>query len=133
MKYLILVLGLAITNTVLSQNKKQTSNEDVVTFIDEDAEYPGGHEAMMKFMAKHLVYPPEAIKANIEGQLTLRFIVEKNGKISTIKVVKAIPNCPQCSVNSIKVLEKMPKWKPAKLKGKVVRSYYNMPFTFKLN
>lgn len=132
MKYLILVLGLVLTNSVLSQDNKPT-NEKAEAAVEEAAEYPGGYGEMMKFIAKHLVYPPEAVKANIEGKLNLRFIVEKNGKISTIKVVKAIPNCPQCSVNIIKVIKKMPKWKPGKVNGKVVRSYFDLPVSFRLN
>ena len=102
------------------------------TILDDDAYFPGGQVEMMKFLASNIKYPAEAVKNKIEGKVSLRFIVEKTGELTDIKVVKGMPNCPECEKEAISVLRRMPKWKPAKVNGKEVRSYYILPISFKL-
>lgn len=122
MKQLLLLIGLVFTNVAFSQEK---SNEDVHTFIDEEAQFPGGYSALMKFIHQNLEYYP------VDGKLILRFIIEKDGTISEVKVIKAIDGCPECSKSAIKTLKSMPQWTPGKVRGEIVRSYFSLPITYK--
>lgn len=102
------------------------------TWVDEDAEFPGGYPAMMKFFSQNLKYPEIGVITGAQGQANLRFIVEKSGEINDVKVLKGVPNCTECDKEAIRVVKAMPKWKAGKINGKPVRSYYNMPITFTL-
>lgn len=106
--------------------------EEIATFVEEDAEFPGGYKEMMKFFNQNMKYPEIAVQAGIEGKASLRFVVDKEGSISDIRVVKGVPNCPECDKEAVRVVRAMPKWKPGKVGGKAVKSYFNMPVTFKL-
>lgn len=106
--------------------------EEILTFVAEEASFPGGTAEMMKFLNKNIKYPEIAIQANIQGRVTLRFVVGKDGSIENVSVVKGVPGCPECDKEAIRVVRSMPKWKPAKNDGKVVKSYFNLPVTFKL-
>ncbi len=105
--------------------------EQVETFVEEDAEFNGGYPAMMKFIQEHLVYPQTAIEMNIQGRVQLRFVVEKDGRISNISVLKSLS--PDCDKAAIKVLNDMPAWKPGKIAGRAVRQWYTLPINFTLN
>ena len=109
----------------------ESAPEPVETFVEEDAEFNGGYPAMMKFIQEHLVYPQTAIEMNIQGRVQLRFVVEKDGQISNISVLKSLS--PDCDKAAIKVLNEMPKWKPGKIAGRAVRQWYTLPINFTLN
>jgi protein TonB len=85
---------------------------------------------MMDFVAKNVQYPQEARDKEISGRVLVSFIVEKDGSIGDVKVVKGIGG--GCDEEAVRVVKAMPKWKPGKDKGKPVRVSYMMPFTFKL-
>lgn len=112
--------------------KVDDDDDNNIVIVDEDAEYPGGRSEMMKFFSQNLKYPEMAAYSHIEGQAKVRFIVEKNGTINDVKVLKGVPNCPECDKEAVRVVSKMPQWKPGKANGRAVRSYYHMPITFKL-
>lgn len=98
----------------------------------EEAFFPGGRTAMLKFLSKNINYPEIARIANIQGKVTLNFVVGKNGEIENVTVAKGVPGCPECDKEAIRVVKAMPKWKPAKNNGKAVRSYFYLPVTFRL-
>ncbi len=106
--------------------------EEVVTFAEEDAVYPGGYPSMMKYIQDHLNYPPSAIELNIQGKVTLKFVVEKNGQVSNVSVIRGIPGCAECDKEAVKVVSSMPKWEAAKNAGKQVRQWNTLPITFAL-
>lgn len=106
--------------------------EKIETFVEEEAEFPGGYAEMMKFFSKNMKYPEIAVQAGIEGKANVRFVVEKDGSIGNVTVQKGVPNCPECDKEAIRVIKSMPKWKPGKNGGKAVRSYFSMPVAFKL-
>lgn len=117
-----------VTQPVVSAPPK----EEIVTYVEEDAEFPGGYAEMMRFFQKNMKYPEIAVQAGIEGKASLRFVVDKDGSISRVTVVKGVPNCPECDKEAVRVVKAMPKWKPGKVGGKAVTSYYSMPVAFKL-
>ena len=120
----------------ITGNKKDTTDIELksgpVEIPDEDAEYPGGFPAMMKFIQNKFRVPAIAIEAGYSGKCYLKFVVEKNGSINSIKVVRGIAGCPECDKEAIRVLKMMPEWKPGKVKGKAVSSYFNLPINIDL-
>ncbi len=106
--------------------------EVIETFVEEEAEYPGGISEMMKFLSKNMKYPEMAVQAGIEGKATAQFVVEKDGSIGNVSIKKGVPGCGECDKEAMRVIKAMPKWKPAKNGGKIVRSYYSIPVSFKL-
>lgn len=96
------------------------------------AEYPGGREKMIKYLTSNLNYPEIARQAGIQGKCYLQFVINKQGEISDIKIVRAVPDCVECDREAIRVIKKMPKWKPAIKDGQKVDSYFSMPINFSL-
>jgi TonB family protein len=110
--------------------KPNAENDEIYTIVEEDAEYPGGYAALMKFLQDHLNYPPSAIEKGIQGKVTLKFVVEKNGTLSNVSVLKGIPGCQVCDDEALRILSKMNNWKPAKNSGKAVRQWNTLPISF---
>ncbi len=106
--------------------------DEIYTVAEVPAEFPGGKEAMFKYLKNSMTYPEDAIKAKLEGKCYLKFVVHKDGSISDVQVMRGVPNCPQCDREAIRVVKSMPKWIPAKDNGKTVDSYFTLPFTFYL-
>jgi TonB family protein len=101
--------------------------------IETDAEYPGGYSAMMNYIQNNLNYPPSAIELGIQGKVTLKFVVEQNGQISNVSVIKGIPGCAECDKEAIKAVSNMPRWTPAVgCGGKQLRQWNTMPISFSL-
>lgn len=125
----VLAILLMVNTNAMAQNKK-AANDKVLEKAEVMPEYPGGDQAMMDFVAKNVQYPEEAKEKEISGRVLVSFIVEKDGSIADVKVVKGIGG--GCDEEAVRVVKAMPKWKPGKDKGKPVRVSYMMPFTFKL-
>ena len=82
------------------------------------------------FLQKNLRYPDLAKENNIQGRVTLRFVVDEEGNVSDVNVVKGIGG--GCDEEAKRVVMKMPKWKPGKQNGKAVKVYYTLPISFRL-
>lgn len=108
----------------------QPDTDEVFTVVQEIPEYPGGTEAMMKFLADNIKYPAQAISDSIQGRVFINFIVEKNGRISSAKVLRGIGG--GCDEEAVRVVELMPSWIPGKQRGENVRVSFNMPIKFTL-
>jgi len=106
--------------------------EEVFTFVEEEAEFPGGAKAMMQFLSQHVVYPDEAVEQQIQGKVYVKFVVEKDGRVSNVSVSKGMAACPKCNDNAAKAVRDMPNFKPGKNGGKAVRSYFQVPVSFVL-
>jgi periplasmic protein TonB len=110
----------------------QEKADGIYTFVDQQAEFPGGKEALQKFLAENLVYPQSAVDLSIQGKCFVMFVVSKKGKIGHITIKRGVTDCPECDAEVIRVLKKMPKWKPARVDGKKVDCYFNLPVSFSL-
>ena len=109
-----------------------TSKEDTVyQIVEQMPQYTGGEEAMMKYVAENIKYPQEAKDKNISGRVFIGFVIEKDGSVSNVKVVRGIGG--GCDEEAVRVIKEMPKWKPGMQKGKPVRVNYMMPIFFKLD
>ena len=101
---------------------------DVFDVVEEMPQYPGGPQALFKFLGENVHYPE---KAGIQGRVIATFIVEKDGSISQPTVVKSVD--PLLDAEAIRVISAMPNWKPGKQNGKVVRVKYTVPLSFNLD
>ena len=110
--------------------EEEMEEEEVFVVVEDDPEFPGGVDSMKTFIERNLVYPQLAKDNKIEGKVYVTFVVEKDGSISGVKVLRDIGY--GCGAEAIRVVMKMPKWKPGKQRGKPVRVQYNLPIVFKL-
>ena len=109
----------------------EVTDEDDALFgmvAGEDPEFPGGWEAMNKYITDNLKYPRLALENNIQGRVYVTFTVEKDGSVSNVRILRDIGG--GCGLEAKRVVESMPKWKPGKQSGKVVRSQFNLPVNF---
>ncbi len=102
----------------------------VFTIIESMPEYPGGMGKLMSFLAKNLKYPLLAKQKGIQGSVYVQFVIEADGSISNLKVLRGIGG--GCDEEAMRVVSKMPKWTPGKQKGKPIRVSYNLPVKFTL-
>lgn len=98
---------------------------------DTKAVFPGGIAEMQAFILDHLYYPSRCAQLNIQGKVLVRFVVDKDGKITNPEV-ESSPH-EDLSREAMRVVGMMPKWNPAKLKGRAIKSRFILPVTFKLN
>jgi periplasmic protein TonB len=125
-----LIMVFAFSLNVNAQEKKSDNSDVVFTVVENEAEFPGGVEAMNRFMAENIKYPTLAKQKNIEGKVIISFIVEKNGTLSDIRTIKDIGE--GCGDEGVRIVKLMPKWKPAKQKGQPVRQQFLLPISFVL-
>ncbi len=114
----------------VSKPDMKPDKNGVYQICEQMPEFPGGVEALMDFVAKNVVYPQEAMDKEISGRVYVSFVIEKDGSVNEVKVMKGIGG--GCDDEAVRVIKAMPKWKPGKQDGKPVRVSYMMPITFKL-
>ena len=110
--------------------KAKPKEEEIFVAIEQQAEFPGGQGALMKFLSNNIRYPESAQQNDIQGRVIVKFVVEKDGSIGNVTVVKGVDR--DLDREAIRVVKKMPRWQPGKNNGVAVRSYFNLPVTFRL-
>lgn len=115
---------------VYDMGPTQLADGEEANVADESPEYPGGMEALYKYLAENIHYPEQAKNDQIQGRVVISFVVEKDGGISDAKVVRGIGG--GCDEEALRVVNAMPKWTPGKMRGEVVRVNFHLPITFKL-
>lgn len=112
-------------------NQNITEDEGkIFTNVEVLPTFPGGLEQFGKFLGKNLNYPPVARDAGIQGRVYCSFVVEKDGSLTDIKVVRGIGG--GCDEEAVRVLKKSPKWNPGVQNGRNVRVSYTIPIFFQL-
>lgn len=99
--------------------------------VEQMPEFPGGQEALMQFLRQEVKYPKEAEEKGLQGRVVVRYIIEKDGSISEVEIVKSVNE--YLDAEAIRVVNAMPKWKPGKQKGENVRVKYTLPISFRLS
>ena len=94
------------------------------------ASYPGGDEALYKWLNDHIKYPSRAQDQGIQGRVIVKFVVEKDGSIGNVQITRSPDE--DLSKEATRVIKMMPKWKPARQGTRTVRSYFNLPVMFRL-
>ena len=107
------------------------TQEEISQFPDLEAEYPGGPEAMLKFISENIQYPPDAMEMCIQGRVFVSLIVERDGSLSRVEVVRGVHS--SLDKEALRVTRAMPNWIPAEVGGKNVRSKVHIPISFVMN
>jgi protein TonB len=123
-------------STVVDQNTdiqvEEEADDEPINFyiVEEKPEFPGGEAALYKYLAENTKYPEAAMENQIQGTVWVQFIIDKEGNVTNVKVVRSVD--PYLDKEAIRVVKSMPKWKPAKQRGKPVRVIFQVPIKFVL-
>ncbi len=104
---------------------------EIFMVVEEMPQYPGGVQEMMNFLANNIQYPEQARRKEIQGRVFVNFVVEKDGSVSNVNILRGIG--AGCDEEAIRVVELMPKWKPGKQNGQPERVSFNLPIKFTLD
>jgi len=108
-------------------SKEQPS---IFTIVEKMPEFKGGTEALKTFILKHLVYPKDAIEADVQGTVYIKFIVRANGQLTNFEVMRSIlPSMSKAALDVVQLTAG--DWTPGEQKGKKVDVYYTIPVKFK--
>ena len=133
MKKLIMMSLMAMFGlTTVSAQKTVVAekNQQVFDVVEQMPEYPGGIQALFEYLQQNVKYPEDAVKQKIEGRVIATFVVETDGSINNVEVVK--PAFPSLDAEAVRVLSAMPKWTPGMQSGKAVSVKYTVPISFNL-
>jgi protein TonB len=125
----LLLLGVIIQSSTVVRAQPKKGEKKIFTMVDETAEFPGGMSAMRAYLAKSIHYPDSAKNNNIQGKVILQFIVNKDGSISNVDIMRNLPG--GCGEEARRVVLAMPKWKPGLMNGQPVDMYYTLPISFR--
>ena len=114
------------TGVLIPQNRKDI----VFTTVEQEPSFPGGINSFSKFLVANIKYPSQARAKNVEGKVFISFIVEENGSLSDIKIVRDIGY--GCGKEALRVMKLSPKWKPGIQNGHKVRVQYTIPISYTL-
>jgi TonB family protein len=126
----ILIVEKTGPNINLDTTLNVKAPETVYSFPDVLAEYPGGENNLLNYLASNINYPRIALDSNIQGRVVIEFQVCTDGQLCNLKIVKSLSK--ETDEEAIRVIKQMKTWKPAKLKGQPVASYYSLPISFVL-
>ena len=131
MKKLLFVLMLAFTAlTTVGAQQSEKPHGKVYDIVEVMPQFPGGQGELMKYLRNKVKYPAEAQKNKIEGRVIVTFVVNKKGRIIDPTVERSAH--PLLDAEALRVIKRMPKWKPGRLNGEPVNVKYRLPITFKL-
>jgi protein TonB len=128
---LLLSANVSAASIVNEEDSSSCPKQQKVYLAVEDMpDYPGGTQALMKFLNNNVRYPADAQKKKIQGRVVVCFILTKTGNIEDVKIAKSV--YPSLDAEAIRVVKLMPKWKPGKQNGKTVNVKYTLPIAFRL-
>jgi len=110
---------------------EEEEEEVVFVVVESMPEFPGGQQALFKYLSENVKYPVIAQENGIQGRVICQFVVNKDGSIVDVEVVRSGGD-PSLDKEAVRVIKTMPKWKPGKQRGKPVRVKYTVPVNFKL-
>ena len=131
MMLMLAALGFAATAQTENTPTREASVDEVYTVVEQNPEFPGGMEALYRYLASNLSYPDEAKASMIEGKVFVTFVIERDGMVTGVKTIRS-PH-PMLTQEAERVVKAMPKWKPGKQRGKKVRVQYTIPINFQLD
>ena len=111
--------------------KKAAPDNKVYEVCEQMPSYVGGQQELMKYLIENVRYPKAAVEAKQQGRVVVQFVVEKDGAVSGVKLLKSVT--PLLDAEAIRVVKAMPKWNPGKKDGKLVRVRYALPVSFRLS
>ena len=125
------MMFIASAQEVNVSSTKEADDDRIYDIVEVNAEFPGGDEAMYKWLSENIKYPTAAREKGISGRVYAQFVVNRDGSIVDIEILRS----PDISLSkeTKRLLKKMPKWKPATQGGKPVRCNFRLPIKFNLN
>ncbi|MBK7957278.1 MAG: energy transducer TonB [Bacteroidetes bacterium] len=109
----------------------EAPSNEVFTFVEQMPEFPGGEEAMYKFIQNNIKYPPFALENDITGKVYMEFVIDENGEVNDVKCIRDIGG--GCGKEADRVIKQLPKWKPGKQNGRAVKVRFSIPVVFETN
>lgn len=122
--------GIDVNALLEAHREDKFTDETVYFFVDEMPEFPGGMEALLRYIAKAVDYPMVAQENGIQGKVYINFVVNTNGQVSDATVVRGVD--PSLDKEALRVVNSMPLWQPGRQSGKAVRVAYHVPISFVL-
>ena len=110
---------------------EEEEEEVVFVVVETMPEFPGGQQALFKYLSENVKYPVIAQENGIQGRVICQFVVNKDGAIVDVEVVRSGGD-PSLDKEAVRVIKSMPKWNPGKQRGKAVRVKYTVPVNFRL-
>ncbi len=121
--------------TIVDDNMEVDEDEveECVSFavVEQKPTFPGGDTALLSFISRNIVYPDEAKDSNIEGKVYVQFVIDKNGDVKNVSIVKGV--CNSLDSEALRVIKMLPRWTPGKQRGKAVEVSYLIPINFKMD
>ena len=110
---------------------EEEEEEVVFVVVETMPEFPGGQQALFKYLSENVKYPVIAQENGIQGRVICQFVVNKDGSIVDVEIVRSGGDA-SLDKEAVRVIKSMPKWKPGKQRGKAVRVKYTVPVNFRL-
>ena len=110
--------------------EKKAEPEQIFKSVEQMPTFPGGEAALMKYLSSHIQYPAMAQENNVQGRVVLQFVVEKDGRVGEVKVVRSVDK--DLDREAVRVCKTLPKFTPGRQNGQPVRVWYTLPVSFKL-
>nr|WP_298630850.1 energy transducer TonB [uncultured Porphyromonas sp.] len=118
------------SSLAISSPRIEPEPDHIYEYLEEMPEFPGGQAAMMEWLSKNINYPPIAAENNIQGRVMVSFVVETDGSLSNVRVVRGVD--PNLDREAMRLVSMMPKWKPGMQDGKRARARFTLPVQFSL-
>lgn len=115
----------------VSTDKSSVDPSKIFTAVEMEPSFPGGIEMFYKLLLYNIRYPAKAFENKVQGKVFVSFVIEKDGSLTDIKVVRALGS--GCDEEALRVMKLSPKWKPGIQNGRPVRVQYTMPISFNLS
>ena len=131
MKKVFTIILMSISTVTFAQEEEVVEEEVFELTHTAEPEFPGGVSAMMKFIATNVQYPMAAMEKSEQGTVYVQLYIEKDGSVTEAKIVRGVSET--IDKEALRVVNKMPKWKPGESEGKPVRVKQVLPIRFTLN
>ena len=128
---LFLVLLVCLPSFAQQKPVEKVDSDGVYLMPDQLPEFPGGIQAMMKFLSTNIKYPVEAQKKGISGSVIVQFVIMEDGTLDQAKVIRGVD--PLLDEEALRVVKSMPKWKPGMDRGEAVKVRFTAPIMFNLS
>ena len=119
-----------ISEIVVEEKPVEEKPAEVFISVEQMPQFPGGDEALIKYLSSHINYPPMAAENNIQGRVVVQFVVDKTGKVGDVNVVRSVDK--DLDKEAVRVCKSLPKFVPGRQNGQPVSVWFTLPVTFKL-
>ncbi|MFM8596672.1 MAG: energy transducer TonB [Flavobacteriales bacterium] len=133
MKTIFALIFLFLANFIYGQEPAtKVDTHQIYDIVDVDAEFPGGYDALNKFIRDNINLNEviEFSEKELNNRVFVQFVVNKEGLVEDIKIMKATTHCPPCNKEAIRLIASMPQWKPGMVNGKAVSMHFTLPLIF---